>query len=102
MTCAQAEITSLPEKAVQAAASLLNLMPYLQKEERTSRERSLGRLYRLSVGRDLMKEPDYNGLDAAIENYKQAMELDPRYAVAYAKLARAYGLSICSAKPRRS
>ena len=35
LTCAQAEITSLPEKAVQAAASLLNLMPYLQKEGRT-------------------------------------------------------------------
>ena len=31
LTCALAEITSLPGKAVQAAASLLDLDPYLQK-----------------------------------------------------------------------
>jgi tetratricopeptide (TPR) repeat protein len=37
-----------------------------------------------------MKQPDDRGLDAAIEQYKQATELDPRYAIAHAKLAMAY------------
>jgi hypothetical protein len=42
LTCALAEITSLPGKAVQAAASLLNLNPYLQNTmSKLSRERSL-------------------------------------------------------------
>ena len=38
----------------------------------------------------LMKQPNDSGLDAALEKYKQAVELDPHYAVAYAKLAEAY------------
>ena len=38
-----------------------------------------------------MKEPNDAGLDAAIEEYKQAVELDPRYAIAHAMLAQAYG-----------
>ena len=50
-----------------------------------------------------MKQPNDSGLDAAIEQYKQAMELDPRYAIAHAKLAQAYGRLLCdSAKPRSS
>ena len=39
----------------------------------------------------LRKQPNDTGLDAAIEKYKQAVELDPDYAVAHAKLAVAYG-----------
>ena len=37
-----------------------------------------------------MKQPNDTGLDAAIEKYKQAMDLDPRYAIAHAKLAQVY------------
>ena len=93
LTCARAEITSLPEKAVQAAASLLNLMPYLQKEGRTEPgTQSAAAFTAFQLAESLMKEPDYKRIDAAIDNYKQAVELDPRYAIAYAKLARAYGL----------
>ena len=36
------------------------------------------------------KRSDRAALDAAIDGYKQAIELDPRYALAYAKLAQAY------------
>ncbi len=39
----------------------------------------------------LMKQPNDTGLNAAIEKYKQAVDLDPRYAIAHAKLALAYG-----------
>ena len=38
----------------------------------------------------LRKQPNDSGLDAAIEQYKQATDLDPRYAIAHAKLALAY------------
>jgi tetratricopeptide (TPR) repeat protein len=38
----------------------------------------------------LMKQPNGTELDAAIEKYKQAVELDPRHALAYARLAQAY------------
>jgi tetratricopeptide (TPR) repeat protein len=38
----------------------------------------------------LMKQPNGTELDAAIEKYKQAVELDPRHASAYARLAQAY------------
>ena len=93
LTCARAEITSLPEKAVQAAASLLDLVPYLQKEGRTEPgTQSAAAFTAFQLAETLMKEPDYKRIDAAIDNYKQAVELDPRYAIAYAKLARAYGL----------
>src|SRR5262249_41653672 len=39
---------------------------------------------------DLRKQPNDKGLDAAIDKYKEAVELDPRYALAYARLAQAY------------
>jgi len=93
LTCARAEITSLPAKAVQAAASLLDLVPYLQKEGRTEPgTQSAAAFTAFQLAESLMKEPDYKRIDAAIDNYKQAVELDPRYAIAYASLARAYGL----------
>ena len=38
-----------------------------------------------------MNQPNDAGLDAAIEEYKQAIVLDSRYAIAHAKLAQAYG-----------
>ena len=38
-----------------------------------------------------MKQPNDTGLNAAIEKYKQAVDMDPSYAIAYAKLALAYG-----------
>ncbi len=37
-----------------------------------------------------MKQPNDAGLDAAIAKYHQALDLDPRYALAYGKLALAY------------
>jgi tetratricopeptide (TPR) repeat protein len=38
-----------------------------------------------------MKQPNDTGLDAAIEKYAEALDLDPRYALAYANLGIAYG-----------
>ena len=53
LTCALSQITSLPGKAVQAAASLLDLVPYLKQGEGVLPGNTIGRrLYRLPVGRD--------------------------------------------------
>ena len=50
-----------------------------------------------------MKQPNDAGLDAAIEEYKQAVELDPRYALAHANAGPGLRPLLCnSAKPRRS
>jgi tetratricopeptide (TPR) repeat protein len=91
LTCALAEITSLPGKAVQAAASLLNLTPYLQNHEQVEPgTQSAAAFTAFQSAETLRTQPNDTGLDAAIDKYKQAIELDSRYAVAYAKLALAY------------
>jgi serine/threonine protein kinase/tetratricopeptide (TPR) repeat protein len=91
LTCALNQITSLPQKAVPAAASLLDLESYLHHNEQAEPEtQSAAAFTTFQSAETLMKRPDDAGLDAAIEQYKQAIELDPRYALAHAKLAMAY------------
>ena len=91
LTCALAEITALPAKAVQAAASLLDLDTYMHNGERAEPgTQSAAAFTAFQSAETLRKQPNDTGLDAAIEEYQQAVELDPRYAIAYARLAQAY------------
>jgi eukaryotic-like serine/threonine-protein kinase len=91
LTCALSQITSLPGKAVQAAASLLDLVPYLKDDERAKIGTQLPAAFTaFQSAETLRKQPNDSGLDAAIAQYKQATELDPRYAIAHARLALAY------------
>jgi len=91
LTCAVNQITSLPEKAVLAAASLLDLDSYLNHGEQAEPEtHSAAAFTAFHSAETLMKQPNDSGLDAAIEQYKQATELDPHYASAHAGLAIAY------------
>jgi len=91
LTCALAEITLLPRKAVQAAASLLDLDTYLQNGTRAGPgTQSAAAFTAFQSAETLMKEPNDTGLDGAIDKYKEAVKIDSRYAIAYAKLARAY------------
>ena len=91
LTCAMNQITSLPEKAVLAAASLLDLDDYLNHGEQAEPEtHSAAAFTAFHSAETLMKQPNDGGLDAAIEQYKQATDLDPRYAMAHAGLALAY------------
>ena len=91
LTCALAEITSLPGKAVQAAASLLDLDTHLQKGQRAEPgTQSPAAFTAFQSAETLMKEPNDTGIEAAIDKYKEALKTDPRYAIAYARLARAY------------
>jgi serine/threonine protein kinase/tetratricopeptide (TPR) repeat protein len=91
LVCTLAEITALPSKAVQAAASLLDLGPSVQTGEQAQPgTQSASAFIAFQSAESSMKESNYTGLDAAIEKYKQAVELDPHYAMAHAKLSQAY------------
>lgn len=85
-------ITSLPQRAVEAAAALLNLRRYLQDSDAPAGPgtQSSTAFAAYQSAEVLMKQPNDTGLEAAIEKYKQAADIDPRYAMAYAKLALAY------------
>jgi serine/threonine protein kinase/Tfp pilus assembly protein PilF len=92
LTCALAEIASLPARAVQAAASLLHLSGHLRDDKQMDGgTQSVAAFTAFQSAEALMKQPNDTGLNAAIEKYKQAVDLDPNYAIAHAKLALAYG-----------
>ena len=91
ITSAQNEVTSLPAKAVHAAGSLLNLSRYQQHNQRIQPgTQSTAAFTAFQSAEALMGQPNDTGLDAAIEKYRKAIELDSHYALAYAKLALAY------------
>jgi serine/threonine protein kinase/tetratricopeptide (TPR) repeat protein len=91
LTCALDDITSLPTKAVRAAASLLNLSRYLRSNKQMEPgTQSIAAFTAFQSAETLMKQPNDTGLNAAIEKYKEAVDLDSNYAIAHAKLALAY------------
>ncbi|MGA9605629.1 MAG: serine/threonine-protein kinase, partial [Rouxiella badensis] len=91
LTCAPADIRSLPGKAVRAAASLLDLSSYLRNDDQADPgTQSVQAFTAFQSAETFMAQPNETGLDAAIEKYKQAVSLDPLYAIAHAKLAWAY------------
>lgn len=83
--------SSLPVKVVRAVAELLGLRDYEPNDSRSQAETNNSEaLASYQAAQALMKQPNNAGLDDAIEEYKQAVELDPRYSLAHAKLAIAY------------
>jgi tetratricopeptide (TPR) repeat protein len=90
VSCAFAEISSLPDKAVRAAESLLDLTSHTQHPDRPVETQSTAAFIAFQSAETLRKQPNEAGLDQAIEKYKEAVELDPGYAVAHAKLAQTY------------
>ncbi|HEX4065564.1 MAG TPA: protein kinase [Acidobacteriaceae bacterium] len=90
--CDLNDATALPARAVKAAASLLDVGPYLKDSKRTQPgTNSTAAFTAFQQAEALMKQPNDAGLDAAIEKYKEAVDLDPQYALAHAKLGMAYG-----------
>ena len=85
------EQLSLPDRAVAAAARLLNVNKIEVSEERIKLGTTNPEAYAaLQRAEGLRNQENDAGLDAAIEVYKQAVEIDPHYALALAKLALAY------------
>ena len=91
LTCALGSVTTLPEKAVHAAAALLNLNQYLPSKEGVAPATQSAEAFdAFQAAETFMKQPNDTGLNEAVEKYKEAVELDPRYALAHAQLALAY------------
>jgi serine/threonine protein kinase/tetratricopeptide (TPR) repeat protein len=85
------EPITLPEKAVRAAAELLDLNRYRQIKNAAGPVTQSSQAYAAFQAAEAdMKLENDTGLSAAIDKYKEAIELDLRYATAYAQLAWAY------------
>jgi eukaryotic-like serine/threonine-protein kinase len=85
------EQLQLPERAVRTAAELLGITRYRPDDQRSKVGTISPEAYNaFTAAEALRKQENDSGLDAAIEKYKQAIEIDPRYAVAQARLAWAY------------
>jgi serine/threonine protein kinase/Tfp pilus assembly protein PilF len=92
LSCAVEKVTSLPAIAVHAAATLLNVNSQLSNERQIEPGTQSPAAYTAFQSAEaLKKQPNDAGLDEAIDNYKQAVDIDPRFALAHAKLAQAYG-----------
>ncbi len=82
---------TLPDKAVRAAAELLDISHYNPDPKRTKVGTANPEAYAaFQAAEALRKQDNDTGLDAAIAKYKQAIDIDPHYAAAQAGLAWAY------------
>ena len=85
------EPISLPDRAVHAAERLLNVGEYQRENSRTKQGTQSSEAFNaFQAAESLKKQENGKGLEASIEKYKQAIELDPHYALAHARLAFAY------------
>jgi serine/threonine protein kinase/Tfp pilus assembly protein PilF len=85
------EELSLVQKAVRAAAELLDIRHYEPSDKRSAPGTSNPEAYAAFQEAEAQrKEANDAGLERAIENYKQAIDLDPHYSLAIANLAVAY------------
>jgi serine/threonine protein kinase/tetratricopeptide (TPR) repeat protein len=83
----------LPQRAVETAARLLGVrldnIATNADDDFSNVSASAHQLFRDAL--EQMRRPNNEGLDSAIEKYKDALGEDPRFAAAYAGLAIAYG-----------
>jgi serine/threonine protein kinase/Flp pilus assembly protein TadD len=87
----EGEELSLAQKAVRAAAELLDIRHYEPSDKRIAAGTSNPEAYAaFQAAEGLRKQSNDTGLEPAIEKYKEAIILDGRYALATARLAVAY------------
>lgn len=84
-------LLSLPAEAVRAATELLDLHRFRPDDRRshvgTDNPEALAAF---QAAQTLRKQPNDTGMDAAIEKYKLAVDLDPHFAEAFARLSGTY------------
>jgi eukaryotic-like serine/threonine-protein kinase len=92
LSCSPAGLNLLAERAADASASLLDVPPVQSRMKDQEELASVDpAAYRAFINaEDLVVQPNDSGLDQAIERYQKAIELDPRFALGYAKLAMAF------------
>lgn len=85
------EQLSLPPLVIHAAAEMLDIASYQPSERRkevgTDKPEALAAFQAAELYR---KQENDTGLQPAVEKYKQALEIDPHYATAQARLGSAY------------
>lgn len=85
------EQQSLRTRSVRLAADLLDVRNYTPDPKRIGPGSSnLQALAAFQAAEALKKKPNDTGLEAALEKYREAVELDVHFALAYARLAYAY------------
>jgi eukaryotic-like serine/threonine-protein kinase len=85
------EQISLPQKAVYAAERLLDIHDYKRDRRGLGRgTQSATAFAAFQTAEAFAKQENNTGLDASIEKYREAIELDPHYALAHARLALAF------------
>ncbi len=89
--CPDDDCRSLSITAVKTAAGILGIgTAQLNLERLRPATSSLTALAAFQTAQEMRAKPNDSGLEAAIEEYKKAIETDPQYALAHAELARAY------------
>jgi Flp pilus assembly protein TadD len=87
----EGEELSLAQKVVRAAAALLDIRHYEPNDKRIAAGTNDPEAYAAYQAAEALNIQDNDtGLEPSIEKYKEAMHLDPHYALATAKLAQAY------------
>jgi len=85
-------VGDLREKAALATADILDLparpRPLNDKDELAHLSPAAFKYF--TVAEDFAAQPNYTGLDSAIENYQKALESDPHFSLGYARLAIAF------------
>lgn len=85
------ELKVVEARAVQTAAKLLNVRLRWSTPPQASSDTDSEEAYKAyQSAESSMKLPNDAGLDKALDEYKAALDADPKYAIAYAKLAVAY------------
>ena len=85
------QLANLPARAVQTAASLLGVGPYVTPGNRLRPPATSSEAFKALQAADaLRKQPNDSGLEASIEKYKEAIDLDSHFVAAHSRLAMAY------------
>ena len=92
VSCSPAELSAISDKASQVAARILGLPDReIVVKDTDELQRVSPEVFRtFSEAEQLANKPNGSGLDAAVQYYQQALDMDPHFALAYARLSMAY------------
>ena len=92
VAAAESELSRLPEMAASAAGRILDIPAARARAQDGDGLASVpvGAYQHYATAEELMSQPNDAGLEQATEHYLRAVEIDPRFALAYARLSTAY------------
>ena len=92
LTAAESDLSRLPERSAAAGARLLDVAapPGRMRDRDELASVPAAAYQRFTAAEDMAGQPNDSGLENAIEQYQRALEIDPRFALGYARLSMAY------------